>query len=451
MLLNLMQKLSIRKMQYIAFTLMLLYVVFPLVMMLFNLFNLNPDVAYNCWYTVTYFAGISGVLFGVFFLKFTFAKSSLSFLNLIKSFFPLVLLLLFGVWILICDLHAKFKFIAFGCYGGMQNGFFMCVAYFGFVLLGIVVCTNEIVRGNLIKVFLTVGIIQAIVALLNNDMTMRLCRNSHTTSYGYESVFYNSNHYAYYLIFCIFGSAFLMMHYKKYSKKAGALAIYILFILVLVLNNTFGVHLAIFLTLLILVGWSFINREAFEKDKIILLLLFVCVSLVTIIFVPNVLENYSNLLYSIKTLFVGGEASNSVGSGRGLLWKYAIGIAKANPVFGTGSQNYLRNAHNIFLDIAASYGFVGLGIYLSFLSIGIIRLFKNRKSQLQFAEDTAFIIIAYLISAFFGVTVFYTAPYFYFVLGVCLMGGTTNNYDSLVADLLLTSEKGHEKIDSNMM
>lgn len=111
--------------------------------------------------------------------------------------------------------------------------------------------------------------------------------------------------------------------------------------------------------------------------------------------------------------------ADSVGSGRGALWRLYWDVMKKYPILGVGSENIGASAHNMFLQIGAYNGFVGLALYLSVFVIGAIRLIQKRKELTNAQKTTAFIVVGYLISGFFGVTMFYTAPYFYIAVGIC--------------------------------
>ncbi len=423
MITNLLTNVSNRKLQKASFLLIEFLVVSPLIIMLLNLLPITVVQVYNFWYTITYFVGDLGLLIGGILIV-RLAKDEVSgFWQGIKALFPLLLLVAFGLWCFVCDGNSRFKFISFLSYSTCQDGFFMFVAYFGILLMGFALSVNKSYILKVAKTFAFVSLIVAIVSLMNNGITETLCRNQATNTGGYEAIFYNTNHYGYYLVFGIMVTGFLFIYSEKYIMKLlYAISVMTLTVL-LVLNNTMGSHLAILLALLIMLVWSFATRDDNKIGVAQLLLIFVFASLLTLCFTDNVFVNYSGLFTNIKTILFGqeytGETIESVGTGRGLLWSLSLEIAKQNPIFGIGAVNAFLSAHNMFLQIAMQFGFVGLVIYLSMLFAGVTRLIKKKQTIGNTQKLAAFCVVAYLISAFFGVTMFYTAPYYYLVLGMC--------------------------------
>lgn len=427
MISDLIKKISNRNLQNIATFLILLWIITPLVVMVLNALPIDTDYVYYIWATVPYFVGDIGWLIGIVFLIRLVSNLELSGKKITLSFLPLILLLIFGIWCFICDYNAEFRFVAFTCYLSMHDGFFMYFAYGGIILLGLILSSNKERLILLANTFLSVSFIQAIISLMNNGITDLLCRTHYTNTLGYESVFFNTNHYGYYLVFDVLIVAFLFVYANTRFQKIIYSIGYIVFIVTLVLNNTFGAYLAILLTLIFMLVWSAIIRDKdFKKFSFILLLIFILVSLATTLFVPNVYDNfygiYNDVLCILGGEAISGEVIEEVGTGRGQLWKFFLIIAKQNPIYGIGGQNIFTSAHNMFLQITTYFGFVGLALYLLVLIAGVVRLVEKRKTLSYIQKATAYLVVAYLISGFFGVTMFYTAPYFYFILGICMSG-----------------------------
>lgn len=424
MITSLIGSISNKKYQHIAFLLVELLVISPIIMMILNALPLTANQVYCLWYTITYFVGDFGLLVGgILFIR--LIKDNLTgFKHGVISLMPLLLLVLFGLWCFLCDCNARFKFISFLSYDTCLDGFFMMVAYFGIVLLGLILSSNRVYLLSVAKTFFVVSMIQTIVSLMNNKVTELFCKNEVTTTDGYESVFYNTNHFGYYLVFSLMVTGCLFIYSKKTVDHIIYAVSLVAMTILLALNNTMGSHLAILLTLVFMLIWACINKDKSKMKISIVLGIFIVSSLITLLFTSNIYDSYLGLFNNLRTLLLGqeitGESLNSIGSGRGFLWKFSFEIAKQNPMLGIGAVNAFLSAHNMFLQMAFQFGFVGLVIYLLMLVTGMVRLIKKRKILGDIQKSSAFCVVAYLISAFFGVTMFYTAPYYYLILGICL-------------------------------
>ena len=112
------------------------------------------------------------------------------------------------------------------------------------------------------------------------------------------------------------------------------------------------------------------------------------------------------------------------------LWLVALELIEEKPIFGYGIDNLLEQyirlnkseitsrPHNEYIQIAATIGIPGLIYYLLFLLLLFFKVIFSIK-KISYLEITAiFVSITYLISAFFGVSIFNTTPYLYLFLGL---------------------------------
>lgn len=122
----------------------------------------------------------------------------------------------------------------------------------------------------------------------------------------------------------------------------------------------------------------------------------------------------------------------SAGTGRMTLWIDTIDKIKHSPIFGYGPEGlYFKFGdklmtdwpHNEYLQYAAFFGIPGLIFYIS----SLFSLAKKRLSELKKLDTTTIIaigvIIAYLFSALFGNTMFYTSPFFFTFFGLVAFDG----------------------------
>ncbi|KKP59742.1 MAG: hypothetical protein UR52_C0003G0004 [Candidatus Gottesmanbacteria bacterium GW2011_GWA1_34_13] len=126
---------------------------------------------------------------------------------------------------------------------------------------------------------------------------------------------------------------------------------------------------------------------------------------------------------------------------RKIVWKGALDIARAYPIFGTGPETFAyayykfrpaehnltsewdflyNKAHNEYLNFAATSGFLGLGIYL-LLIIWILAWIIGKLFQTADFQNKVFILsllaafISILITNFFGFSVVIVGLYFFFI------------------------------------
>ena len=409
-----------KKITLVSAILLIVWIAYPIVVMYLNAFNVSAYLTYQIWYTILYFIGGAGMVIG-----------GITLCNLKKRPIPIYLMALFGIWCILCSAFAEHKAIAFFGFSTMKDNFTTYFAYAGFILLGLTVAKDKEWVKRLATVFLFTSAILAVIALMDNKLTTSLCVNYITNCYHYQSVFYNTNHYGYYLLMSIILAAYLFLNEEDKQMRIIYLVCEAIFTTTLILNNTMGAYLATLLTFIFAIIWSFMNKEP-KKDILIFVAVFLVATAISFIYTNNVSSNFVGMFSDAGDMMTE-EDINAVGSGRGALWLVYTDVIKHYPIMGVGPENVGTSAHNTFLQIGAYTGLVGLVIYVSIFIAGVIGLIRIRHTISPQAKAAAFIVVGYLISAFFGVTMFYTAPYFYAILGICL-------YD-------LVGEKAEESIE----
>ncbi|MEK7124041.1 MAG: O-antigen ligase family protein [Patescibacteria group bacterium] len=118
-----------------------------------------------------------------------------------------------------------------------------------------------------------------------------------------------------------------------------------------------------------------------------------------VLIVSIILLNFNNpISQRFYATFNLTEGSNTQ---RIAIWKEAFGFFKQNPLFGIGIGNYAleknilsgerdpSNAHNLYLDIAAETGILGLAAWLILIFGSLYRLMKNKNSVALDSRDNA--------------------------------------------------------------
>ena len=270
--------------------------------------------------------------------------------------------------------------------------------------------------------------------------------------------------YAHFQVFKIF-NVFTMYHHQKPWATGfvtnpnffGSLSVLSLCIAISLffdeekkyLKVFFGILIAIFMsgllisdTLSALVGLMaatiYLIFFAIKNKKIKLLI--ITLIILTIITVVQTKLGKTNLLKDlIKTKnqsveIAKGNVKDNYGSNRMFIWKNTLKVVPENLHYGVGIDNFyyafgdeplvmkgwfFDKAHNEYLQILICEGIHALTAYLLFfgsiLFIGLKYSLKN-KNLLFFLP-----VIAYLVQAFFNISVIEVAPFFYAFLGLCVI------------------------------
>ncbi len=73
--------------------------------------------------------------------------------------------------------------------------------------------------------------------------------------------------------------------------------------------------------------------------------------------------------------------------------------------------------HNLLIQLANTSGIPGLILYVTAVGIILIRAIKTMNENNSLHIVLLFTLVAYLISAMFGNSMYYTSPYFFILLG----------------------------------
>ena len=97
------------------------------------------------------------------------------------------------------------------------------------------------------------------------------------------------------------------------------------------------------------------------------------------------------------------------------------------PILGYGADNleseYKKydieqdRPHNLIIQLATTSGLPGCILYMIAIGLILVRTFKRLNDSNCIYTIVFFAVIAYLISAMFGNSMYYTSPYFFILLG----------------------------------
>jgi len=214
----------------------------------------------------------------------------------------------------------------------------------------------------------------------------------------------------------------------------------------LIINNTFGCYLSLAVTLIIFMIYSMVKKENIGI-AVLIIIMFFGISFGTPVTRSITCENINTLskdINNIITAVIYGkeeieESFDKAGTGRMALWVNGIKFFLERPILGYGPENleakyatanlWYRGQdrpHNLLIQLATTSGVIGLVTYVSAVSIILIRGLKRSKLENSIHVITLFVIIAYLISAMFGNSMYYTSPYFFIFLGVLMSENMKN-------------------------
>ena len=285
-----------------------------------------------------------------------------------------------------------------------------------------------------------------------------------------SGIFHNSNHYGYYLSICVIVAATMFMKEKKTWLSLLYLVSYAVIMKMAILNNTLGAYLGIGSGIIFMLIYALIPKgNKFNVREcgyaFIVLAIFVALSATTVN--PSnkniVYENFSVLASDVKTL-IGSKnenntenstenedldetnssseetenATDTIGSGRGVLWEKAAIMALQRPFFGYGLENIKYEydeqfginegrSHNLILQLAATTGIVGMLLYVVGIASIWIRKLKYIKTWDVYECLGMFVIVSYIISSLVGNSAFYTSGYFYIFVGFVVLNYRKND------------------------
>ena len=384
--------------------------------------------------------------------------------NLIKELLPIFILLIYLIWTLISAIFAKNKYFAFFGTSYRKDGFITYLIYAGFFACAFLLDSKK-VQKYLLNIFILVGCFTIIFIEMANN---RFLYNIFNFNDIEKAVFSNSNHYGYYLLLVLVTTAILFITEKKKVNKSLYLVSYIFIMYYFIKNNTFGCYIAFTVMIIIYFSYSLYIKNDITSS-VICLIIFIIMSFVVqtngqnlvarnveVLFSDmnkilniNKLDNDSNEIVNKTELDApdklnkeesdnGNISWEKAGSGRAELWKYGIQLFLEKPILGYGPENlgqeYARfdikqdRPHNLIIQLATTSGIVGLLLYCTSIGIIIIRGIKKIREKESIGKVVLFVVIAYLISAMFGNSMYYTSPYFFIFLGWLMKDNIRDKY-----------------------
>ena len=427
-----MKKLTIKTnhLELFSFITLLLWVISPLVEYINRLYGL---ILYTNYFSnITYLIGILGIItYIIYFIKFK-RKEKIN----IKQFIPEILLIILLFLSIIASIISKNPQLSFFGESYRKEGLIVYIMYIGVLLMSSIIKDSKYIK-YLTKIMITVCLIVTINPLFRNDFSY----------VGFTNMFYNTNHYGYYLMINTMLALFMFINSNKLIKNIIYMIIYIFFLYLLIRNDTFGSYLAIFATLIFLFIYSMIIKN--KRIKVIsIIILFILTSYTVSYYDIKIGERlnftdtsgiiFKNLFFfkkDIKDIMHSkGNIPEETGSYRIVLWQEAWKYTLNHPLFGGGMEclkdYYIKDKgkyynvyndrpHNSILQVSTFIGIPGAIIYLTlilYIAISNLKILKHNNIHIMI-YCTA---MCYFLSSLLGNSMYYTSPYFMILLGLLI-------------------------------
>ena len=258
-------------------------------------------------------------------------------------------------------------------------------------------------------------------------------------------VFHQFNHYGYFLTLTITLSAAIFVLCKDVKQKIFAGLTFCFNSVVLTINGTFGCFIAVCVALAFLIVVDGILEKHFSITALAPLVLFLIISYITGKFINSFFTDLARLFEDVKMILgkstaethidslIGSDSAQNfrtagdAGTGRWSLWTATVSYIKERPLFGWGIEGigkrleeetgYSDRPHNEYLQYAVFFGIPAAALYVSGVLSVYIKAFRRRANLDRTSATCLVAAFGYLVSAFFGNTMYYTAPFFFILLG----------------------------------
>lgn len=241
-----------------------------------------------------------------------------------------------------------------------------------------------------------------------------------------------TSHYSYSGQFAAIGllmayAAFRFVERRSISKvKSVALVVVMIVMFVALLLTTKRMPLVLCVLIILFVEYKMAPKGKVEQ------VLKIITTVLVVIFVTMVFSQYVPALTEVFSRLADGLASTNPEestTGRTYLWDWAIDQWLASPIFGSGWGTFRYTwlqygivsiaAHNVFLQLLAEVGIVGLIVFLIpsiSVAIQLLRLFLKRtdKANNSGTSNSVYIAFAAMFQLYFFAYCFIGAPLYDF-------------------------------------
>ena len=418
----------------LVFASLCLFLLSPLIQIIREAISPHKVTHFGVLYTYPFTIGTINyiVIFAVIVLWLTFAlratrRKREGFQT--KLFAPLVIFGILACWMYLSQTVNGFTSYAYVGESYRNESLFSFILYVvGYFFFGTIL-KSERLRKTAVYLFLASQIVVGVLVLIDKYAVSLTVFND---TEGMSAIFHQFNHYGYYLVLGILLSAALFVASGgKLILRILCAVLYILDNVILILNNTFGCYLAVIAALIFGMVVFALRRDRGECIRMIIVILaFVVITVVMRLMDYSNARDVTKLASDIGNIAEGNEKAQSAGPGRWALWKHTVEYIKEKPVFGWGVEGITDRLdsepdtindrpHNEYLQWAAFFGIPAALLYLAALCVVMFGMFPRLKREGALSVACFIASAGYIASAFFGNTMYYTAPFFFIFLGMC--------------------------------
>lgn len=339
------------------------------------------------------------------------------------------LLLAMLLWSCISTLQAEdVKFAYEGdeyLFDGLRSYFFYAAVY----VCSFIVVNNKS-KWKILNIFNVVANIISLIVILvdyTESPFWDVCFPSKLSA-----VFFHFNHAGYYINMGIVCAMGLYLYEKRRSLRLWygfSMALQVFGILV---NSTLGSFIGTCCAL-IMILIMFVRKNSQLAWRMLTPVVIVIVMVVASYFGYIPTSSGEDMRVNFELLFNNGEAiltgedAEKAGHGRVKLWIQSLKMIPERPVFGYGPEHlddyysqemWVARPDNEVIQHAVFLGVPACLFYIMALVTLFIHQWKCMKRLDRTVLVAAGCVIAYFVSSMFGVTAFYTTPFFYMFLGL---------------------------------
>jgi len=271
-----------------------------------------------------------------------------------------------------------------------------------------------------------------------------------------SAVFFNGNHYGYFLVMAVLVSAGYLMYQSGVLRISGGISL-VLNAYVLIINHSMSCIIAVVTVLAAACVITAVTDAGRRKTALILLAIMAACGIAVYMHFPDIRREVSTLMTDLSDAGTDG-LSGSAGHNRWLLWQQTAAFIADRPLAGYGCEGISdmliaatgrANAHCELLSYAAFYGVPAAVLYaLGVILAAISSITSSLSSSIQHPDSSGretrrsesgssgtmvsrayldslrktalMAAFGYFISSLFGVAMFYTAPFFFVFLGLSI-------------------------------
>ena len=242
------------------------------------------------------------------------------------------------------------------------------------------------------------------------------------------SIFSGTNYYGYYLAVSVPLAAAMFVAERLPSWKIFSALTLVANSSVLALNDTLGAWVACSAAMVFLLIARGVLTRRVDSQVLLMAALFGACLYLTGRLQGRFARNFNGLYTDFVNIITNSEDADNAGSGRWIIWKLGLGFIADEPVFGIGFDGVVARGlyeraiharvHNEFLQYTMFYG-IPAGVAYFAGCIGVyIRAVRRRMNLDPITLACLTGAFGYLVSSFFGLTLFSTVPYLFIFLGM---------------------------------